>query len=112
MPSPLKKESRPLTGAQKIAVERMWRLIELAQKEWNNNPKRSRRYIQLIQGLSTRFRTHIPREIKDSFCKKCGNLWKKGETVTIRIKGKTLNMNCKLCGKLTRRKMGEKNEKK
>ena len=100
-----KMTERRITPQQRIVVERMWRLFELAQKEWNTQPKRSRRYVQLIQGFSTRFRIPIPREIKDHFCKGCGNIWVEGENVKRRIKGKTLNSNCTICGKLPRRKI-------
>jgi ribonuclease P protein subunit RPR2 len=105
MPQPKTREKR-VTPQQAIAIERMWRLFELAQKEWDTQPKRSRRYIELIRGFSTRFRIAIPYPIKDSFCKACGNLWKEGENVKRRVKGKTLNSNCGICGALTRRKMG------
>lgn len=107
MPS-IKSREKRITPPQAIAVERMWRLFELAQKEWGAQPKRSRRYVALIRGFSTRFRIAIPREIKDSFCKHCGNVWVEGETVKRRVKGKTLNSNCSICGKLTRKKMEEK----
>ena len=100
-------KTKPLTFAQRIAIERMYRLMELAEKEWEKNPLRTRRYIQLIRGFSTRFRTKIPSEIKNKFCKHCGNLWKEGENMTVRVKGKTMNMNCKIYGRLTRRKIGE-----
>ncbi|MDP2665957.1 MAG: ribonuclease P [Candidatus Diapherotrites archaeon] len=96
---------RPLTGQQKIAVERMFRLDELAAEEVNTNPARSKRYVELIQGLSTRFRVAIPDEVRNHFCKGCGNYWVYGENVSIRVKGKTKNFVCHICGKLTRRKM-------
>ncbi len=102
-----KNKPRPLTPQQKIAVERMHRLIELASEEVNEHPERSRRYVQLIQGFSTRFRISIPREIKDQFCKTCGNFWLEGVNVKRRIKGKSLNFNCLICGRLTRRKTGK-----
>lgn len=100
-----KLKGRPLTGPQKIALERMWRLIELAKEECAEHPERSKRYVHLIQNFSTRFRVSIPREIRNQFCKKCGNYWKMGETVTRRVRGNTINFNCKICGTLTRRKM-------
>ncbi len=106
MAKPKRNEKR-VTPQQAIAVERMWRLFELAKEEWKKHPKRSRRYIELIQGFSTRFRVAIPREIKNSFCKTCGNLWMEGENVKRRIKGNTLNSNCLICNTLTRRKIRE-----
>lgn len=106
MPTTKTREKRA-TPIQRVAVERMWRLFELAQKAWKKNPLRTRRYITLIQGFSTRFRTPIPAEIKKSFCKHCKNYWVEGENVKRRIHGKTITTNCLICGKLTRRKMEE-----
>ncbi|MFH0969943.1 MAG: ribonuclease P [Candidatus Diapherotrites archaeon] len=100
-----KKQARPLTPTQKIAIERMWRLDELARKNARTWPERSRRYIELIQGFSTRLRVAIPKEIRNRFCKKCGNYWIEGENVTRRIKGKTLNSVCGICHSLKRMKM-------
>lgn len=101
----LNRNVRPLTGMQKIALERMWRLNELAEQQVHEHPTRSRRYVQLIRGFSTRFRISIPRAIKDQFCKTCENYWIEGETVKRRIKGNTLNSNCSICHTLTRRKL-------
>lgn len=100
-----KMNEKRITPPQRIAIERMWRLFELAQNEWHVQPKRSRRYIELIRGFSTRFRIAIPREIKNSFCKTCGNLWAEGVNVKRRVKGKTLNSTCLICNALTRRKI-------
>ena len=103
-----KRQVRPLTGMQKIAIERMHRLNELADANVHEHPARSKRYVKLIQGFSTRFRVSIPREIKDRFCKTCGNYWILGTNVTRRVKGKTINFNCKICNTLTRRKVDAK----
>ncbi|MEK6902133.1 MAG: ribonuclease P [archaeon] len=103
-----KRQVRPLTTVQKIAIERMHRLNELAEENVHEHPARSKRYVELIRGLSTRLRTSIPREIKDRFCKTCGNYWIWGTNVTRRVKGKTINFNCKICNTLTRRKVDAK----
>ncbi len=95
---------RPLTGQQKIAVERMWRLIELAELQFEAHPKRSKRYTEIISQLSTRFRVRIPLEIKNRFCKHCHNYWKEGTNVTRRWKNESWNSVCGICKKLTRRK--------
>ena len=99
---------RPLTGQQKIAVERMHRLRELAEAHVDEHPARSKRYGQLIKQLSMRFRVPIPLEIKNRFCKHCWNYWVEGKTVTRRMKNGTWNSMCKICGTLTRRKAGKR----
>jgi ribonuclease P protein subunit RPR2 len=95
---------RPLTGQQKIAVERMYRLRELAEMQVEAHPARSKRYGELIKGLSTRFRVPVPREIRERFCKTCDNYWIEGKTVSRRLKNGTWNSVCKICNTLTRRK--------
>ena len=96
---------RPLTKIQKIAIERMWRLNELAEANVHEHPERSRRYVQLIKGFSTRLRVAIPKEVRDRFCKTCENYWIEGVNVTRRVKGNTMNANCKICSTLKRRKI-------
>lgn len=98
---------RPLTGQQKMAIERMYRLRELSEEEASEHPERSKRYGGLIKQLSMRFRTPIPSEIKNRFCKHCSNYWIEGKTVTRRLKKGTWNSVCKICGELTRRKAGK-----
>ncbi len=56
---------------EKIALERIYRLFGLAEKEFEKNPARSRHYIELARKISTRNRARIPQELKQSYCKKC-----------------------------------------
>ncbi len=100
-----KRQVRPLTGIQKIAIERMWRLDELAAENVHEHPTRARKYVQLIRGLSTRFRVPIPMQIRNRFCKTCENYWMDGVNVTRRITNHTMNMNCMICNTLTRRRV-------
>ena len=99
------KPTRFVTSQQKIAVERMHRLCDLAAEQVNENPARSKRYGELIKELSMRFRIAVPKEIRSHFCKHCNNYWIEGKTVTRRMKNGTWNSVCKICGKLTRRKV-------
>ena len=41
---------RPLTGQQKIALERMWRLIELGEMQVDTHPARAKRYLRAWLG--------------------------------------------------------------
>ena len=83
---------------EKIALERMYRLIELAEDNLKENPERSREYIELLKKVSTKNRVRIPLEIKLQFCKKCNTYWKDGKTVKKRIKNKSLECTCISCG--------------
>ena len=79
---------------EKIALERIYRLIELAEK----HTEKSQEYITLLEKVSTKNRVKIPLEIKIQFCKKCKCYWKDGKTVRKRIKGKALECTCLTCG--------------
>ena len=79
---------------EKIAIERMYRLIELAEEDGEY----SKGYIELLQKVSTKNRVRIPLEIKLQFCKKCKCFWKDGRTVKKRVKAKALECTCLKCG--------------
>ena len=96
---------------QEIALERMHRLIELAEKEFEKHPERSRRYIQLIKKLGTRNKTKIPLEIKARFCKKCNAFFKEGKNVKKRVKEGSLIIECLECGEVKKLKLKGKEKK-
>ena len=84
---------------QEIAVQRMWRLFELAKREFAEHPERSERYVQLIRNISMRNRTGIPREIKSRICKHCYALHMPGNNVRYRLKEGFIIISCQRCGK-------------
>lgn len=63
-------KEQKLRGNQKIALERIYRLFELA----NENEKYSKRYIALAKRIGEKTRTSIPHELKITTCKKCNSL--------------------------------------
>ena len=81
---------------EKIAVERMHRLIELAEQNWVSHPERSRDYISLIKKISSRNKAGIPKEIKQKFCKKC-NSFLNSKNTQIRIKEGKKTTKCLEC---------------
>ena len=83
---------------QAIALERIYRLFELAEKEFSSNPERSRRYVQLARAIGKRNNVRIPKELKTKFCKKCNSFLKKGKNVELEKKGTLLIVKCKECG--------------
>ncbi len=83
---------------KEIALERIYRLFELAEKEFEKNPERSKRYVALARKLSTRNKAVIPTELKKKFCKKCGGFLKKGMNVEFKEIGELVEIKCKECG--------------
>lgn len=83
---------------KEIALERIHRLFELAEQEFEKKPERSKRYIELARKIGTRNRTVIPTELKKKFCKKCGAFLKKGQNAEQIQDKEILKIKCKECG--------------
>lgn len=84
---------------QSVANQRMWRLFELAEKEFKEHPERSERYVQLIRNISMRNRVRVPREIKRRICKHCYAFLVPGVNARYRLKGGYILVSCECCGK-------------
>ena len=94
------------TKMQAIALERIYRLFELAQLQIEKNPERSKRYISLARKISTKARSRIPDELKTRFCKKCDLPLQNGKNAQIRKEGAITIVRCLACG--FERKAGRK----
>jgi len=64
------KKEKKLKGNQKLALERIYRLFELAAE----NEKYAKRYVALAKRIGEKTRTSIPRELKTQHCTKCNSL--------------------------------------
>lgn len=62
-----KPVEKKLKANQKLALERIYRLFELAQE----NSEYSKRYLQIAKRIGEKTRTQIPKELKIKYCKKC-----------------------------------------
>jgi len=76
---------------KKIAKERMRILIGLS----------SEKYVRLAERIGKRTRTHMPKELKMKYCKKCKTPFTT-KTLKVRIKDKTVIYECLKCGFLKR----------
>jgi ribonuclease P protein subunit RPR2 len=82
---------------QKIALERICRLFELAEEEFEKKPEFAKKCIEFARKISTRNRARIPQELKQKFCKKCGAFLKNGKNCKIeKIEG-LLKIKCLEC---------------
>lgn len=100
----MKKNKKNLV--EQIALERIYRLFELAEKEFKKHPERSRRYVELARKIGTRNRARIPAELKTKFCKQCNAFLVKGKNAEISKQGAMATVKCKECG--FERKIGKK----
>ena len=101
------QKEKKIKGNQKIALERMYRLFELAketpepsksnafagQRKTEGFAMYSKRYLQLAKRIGEKTRVAIPKELKEKYCKKCYSLNVKQEK-----KEPFLEVTCKECG--------------
>lgn len=92
-----------------IAMQRIRKLFELAEKNFNEKPERSRRYVEIARKIAMRHNIRFDYEIKKKFCKKCGAFLLVGKNAKIRISNNIAKVTCLECG-LTR-KISLKREK-
>jgi len=83
---------------KEIALERIYRLFELAEAEFAKHPERSKRYVELARKIGTRNKAIIPAELKKQFCKKCGAFLVKSKNAEWEKKGEVVEIKCKECG--------------
>ena len=76
----------------------MKELVDLAKNTYDRNPDLARRYIEIVLKYRDSNRVRIPKEIKNSFCKKCHTPWIPGKTVKVRLTNKLITYTCLVCG--------------
>ncbi len=96
------------TKMQELALERIYRLFEVAEQEMEEHPERSKRYIKLAIEISKKARARFPNELKIRYCKKCNSVLVKGKNAEIRKEGNMTIVKCLECG--FERKTGNKNQ--
>jgi len=91
---------------QKVAKERIEKLLTMAEKIHKEDPELARRYVELALKVARKNRVRIPKKWKYRFCKKCFSWWVPGETVIIRLKPRPkphILYICTVCGSVYRR---------
>jgi ribonuclease P protein subunit RPR2 len=70
---------------KEIAEERIDILFDLAVKEAGNKNGLSKRYVSLLKKISSHYKTSIPKKIKMSICKSCGDVIVPGVSGKVRL---------------------------
>ena len=91
---------------KEIALERIYRLFELAEKEFGKgNSELANRYVGLARKISSRNKATIPTDLKGKFCKKCHRFLKKGKNAELKKTDRWLEVKCGECGASFKRRM-------
>jgi RNase P subunit RPR2 len=75
------------------------KLLREARKAFETDPGRSKRYVGMAFDLLKKNKVKLPRELSNSFCRKCHLIWIPGKTVTAYYdkKSDALRVRCS-CG--------------
>ena len=85
---------------KKIALERMYVLINSAISNARSNPDLAQRQSSLARRISTHHRIKMPYELRINFCKKCKNFIAPGINSRIRLGRtslKSIRITCNFC---------------
>lgn len=101
-----RKKNKDLS--RKIAEERIVLLLELADRNFNVHPERTKRYTMLARLIGMRYRVRFTRDQKRRICKHCYSRLVPGKNCRIRLKNRTVLTTCLECGKMSRYPYSEK----
>ncbi len=82
---------------KEIAKERIEILFDLAEKEFDEHPERSNRYVRIARKILMKVQEKMPKKYVFNYCKKCHHYLKVGKNATIRKKKNFVNLTCKDC---------------
>jgi ribonuclease P protein subunit RPR2 len=85
---------------KKIALERIYVLINSAISNARSNPDLAQRQASLARRISTHHRIKMPYELRINFCKKCKNFIAPGINSRIRLGRtslKSIRITCNFC---------------
>jgi len=82
---------------QTIGLERIYRLFELAEQEFELHSERSNRYVEIILEIAKKARIRLTPELKQKFCKKCGAFLKEGKNALIEEQKEKIIVECLEC---------------
>ena len=94
--------------AKQIAVERVQRLFELADKRFSedreDNRELANRYVELARSIGMKYNVSIPGDLKKRMCGECHSFLVPGRNCKVRVNSKnsTINYRCDSCGHVNR----------
>jgi ribonuclease P protein subunit RPR2 len=92
------REHRAKDDYKTIAVERIERLFELAERVFEKRPELADRYVELAWKIATRYNVRLPVNLKKKFCRKCLSFWKPGASCRVRVQSGCVVVTCLRCG--------------
>ncbi|MCS3923488.1 ribonuclease P protein component 4 [Methanosalsum natronophilum] len=80
-----------------LAHQRISILFKLADAEYQSNPHRSNRYVELARKIGMRYRISIPPDLRKRACRKCNSYLVPGNNCRVRIHKNYVLITCEKC---------------
>ncbi|MCX8189678.1 MAG: ribonuclease P [Candidatus Diapherotrites archaeon] len=81
-----------------VALQRIRKLFELAEANFDERPELSKRYVWIARKIAMRHNVRFDFEIRKKFCKKCGAFLSVGKNAKVRVGGGIAKLSCIECG--------------
>jgi ribonuclease P protein subunit RPR2 len=98
----MSREHRVKDNYKTIAVERIERLFELAERVFEKHPELADGYVKLAWKIATKYNIRFTRALKRKFCRKCLSFWKPGVSCRVRVQQGCVVITCLRCSQVTR----------
>ncbi len=85
-------------SVRKLALERIWRLFDVADEWAEKDPVVAKRCVQLAKKIRERFRVRFPNELKTRYCKKCSAYLKEKANARFNYRPNIVEIECMACG--------------
>jgi ribonuclease P protein subunit RPR2 len=96
-----KPHTPEMSRTQTIAKQRIRILYNQAKQTYPKNPELSRRYTRLLQRISERTRTRLPKDVRRGICRNCDTVLIQGVNTHTRIRQRRephVATTCHTCG--------------
>jgi ribonuclease P protein subunit RPR2 len=87
---------------KRIASKHIKRMLELAFKNLEDKPERSRRYVRIAKDIVKKHKVQLTSDQKRQFCKKCNMPLVPGRTARVRTSSGMVSITCLHCGNIKR----------
>lgn len=87
---------------EKIALERIEILMNLAEETYRKNPKYAQRYVDIARKIGMKTNVRIPKKWRLRICKHCKKFLVFGRNATVRLSRSKVVIKCLNCNRYSR----------
>lgn len=87
---------------QKLAMERIERLFQLAEDVFGSRPERAHRDVEVARKIAMRYNIRIPPRLRARFCGKCYKYLKPNVNCKVSVRSGLVIVRCLECGSVNK----------